>query len=303
MTARTLWLSGGTGLLGGRLVPQLVAGGWTVRKLSRRARPPSAGVETLAWDGLRVDAESLRGTTAAVHLAGEPIFGGLPTAARRARLLASRIDSTRALVGAIEALPEAERPRVLVCASAIGYYGERGDLELREDAAPGRGFLADLCVAWEAEAARVEALGVRRVSLRFGIVLAREGGALALMAPAFRLGLGGRLGSGEQWFSWIHVDDAVGLLRHAVENEAFSGAVNATAPEPVRNREYTRSLGETLGRPAVMAVPAFAVKAALGPLAGELLGSKRVVPAAAERAGFRFRHPTLASALAAELER
>lgn len=299
MSNRTIWLSGGTGLLGGQLVPKLVSDGWTIRCVSRRQQPSVGGVESIRWDGLHADPESLRGVSAALHLAGEPIFGGLPTAARRTRMFASRVESTRSLVDALAGLPDAERPRVLLCASAIGYYGERGDEELTEDAGPGDGFLADLCQAWEEQAARVEELGVRRVSLRFGVVLARGGGALALMAPVFRAGLGGRLGSGDQWFSWIQIDDAVSLVLRVLEDVAFSGAVNATAPEPIRNRDYTRQLGLTLGRPTRMVVPAFAVKTALGPLAGELLGSKRVLPAVATKAGFSWRHPNVASALAA----
>ncbi|MBW2397041.1 MAG: DUF1731 domain-containing protein, partial [Deltaproteobacteria bacterium] len=172
-----------------------------------------------------------------------------------------------------------------------------------EDAAPGEGFLADLCRAWEEQAARVEELGMRRISLRFAVVLSREGGALAQMAPIFRAGLGGRLGTGNQWFSWIHIDDAVGLILRGLEDDSLSGAVNATAPEPVRNREYTRQLGEALRRPARLVVPAFAVKAALGPLAGELLGSKRVLPKVAVSAGYPWRHPDLASALSQEVGR
>ena len=301
MSRRAIWLSGGTGLLGGHLVPKLVSADWTVRRVSRRELPPVGGIEDIRWDGLHTEPDSLRGASAALHLAGEPIFGGLPSAARRRRLVSSRIESTRSLVDALARIPDSERPPVLLCASAIGYYGERGDEELTEDAGPGEGFLADLCQAWEAEAARVEQLGVRRVSLRFGVVLARGGGALALMAPIFRAGLGGRLGSGAQWFSWIHVDDAIDLMLRALEDEAFSGAVNATAPVPVRNRDYTRQLGTTLGRPTRMVVPAFAVKTALGPLAGELLGSKRVLPALALKAGFSWHHRNVASALTASL--
>ncbi|MBW2396334.1 MAG: NAD-dependent epimerase/dehydratase family protein, partial [Deltaproteobacteria bacterium] len=167
MSRGAVWLSGGTGLLGSQLVPKLVADGWTLRRLSRRDSPATPAIENVRWEGLKVDTDSLRGTRAVIHLAGEPVFGGLPTAARRKRIFASRVESTRSLVGALTELPEPERPSVLLCASAIGYYGERGDEELSEDAAPGEGFLADLCRAWEEQAARVEELGMRRISLRF----------------------------------------------------------------------------------------------------------------------------------------
>src|SRR5690606_32552201 len=160
----------------------------------------------------------------------------------------SRVDSTRALVRALGELAPDERPRCLVCASAVGYYGDRGEEELAEDAPPGSGFLADVCIAWEKAAEPAEALGVRRVSLRIGIVLAREGGALATMARAFRLGLGGRIGSGRQWFPWIHADDLVALIRTALDDERYTGALNAVAPNPVRNAELTRGLGTEIGR-------------------------------------------------------
>lgn len=303
MSPKALWLSGGTGLLGSQLTPKLVADGWTLRQLSRRSAQAAPGIEHVRWDGLHVEAASLRGTRAVIHLAGEPVFGGLPTAARRRRIVASRVESTRSLVDALAGLPEPERPAVLVCASAIGYYGDRGDEELREDAAPGEGFLADLCRAWEEQAARVEGLGMRRISLRFGVVLSRAGGALAQMAPIFRAGLGGRLGTGDQWFSWIHIEDAIGLILRGLEDDRLSGAINASAPEPVRNRDYTHQLGAALGRPARLVVPAFAVRAALGPLAGELLGSTRVVPEVAESAGYPWRHPGLISALSQEVGR
>jgi uncharacterized protein (TIGR01777 family) len=213
----------------------------------------------------------------------------------------SRIDSAREFAHACGTLPESERPRVLVCASAVGYYGDRGEEELDESSPPGQGFLADLCVEWEAAAAEVEAHGVRRVSLRFGVVLSREGGALAQLARLFRLGLGGRVGHGRQWFPWIHLEDAVGLVRAALADDALRGPVNAVAPGCVRNNEFTQALARAVHRPALFPLPAIAVRAALRDLASELLGSRKVVPRAAQQRGYAFAHPSLAPALGAEL--
>lgn len=296
----TIWLSGGTGLMGGRLLARRIPHGDRFRVVTRRPERITAqeGREPVGWDGLHPDPGTLDGVDAIVHLAGEPVFGGVPTRARRTRIWDSRVLSTRALVDAVAAQPEEARPHTLVCASAVGYYGTRGDDELPEEAPPGEGFLADLCVAWEAEAARAEALGLRVVSLRFGVVLARDGGALALMAPIFRAGLGGRLGDGRQWFPWIHVDDAVTQIEAALDETSMRGPVNVVSPNPVRNVDYTKVLGRVLRRPTVFAVPGFAVKTALGPLADELLGSKRVRahPAA------RFAWADLEPALRAELD-
>jgi uncharacterized protein (TIGR01777 family) len=247
--------------------------------------------------------DALAGATAVVHLSGEPIFGGLAHAARRKRIHASRVASTRNLVEGMRSLPESERPRVLVCASAVGYYGDRGEETLDESAEPGSGFLADLCVEWEAEARRAEALGVRVVSVRFGVVLSNEGGALAALGPLFRLGLGGRVGHGRQWFPWIHRDDAVGLVLRAVGDATWTGPFNAVAPGAVRNSEFTDTLARTVGRSAWLPVPAFALRAALGELSGELLGSRHVVPARAAAAAYAFAHEALHGALAAELAR
>lgn len=299
--SRPVLLTGGTGLIGRRLRRRLE--GRSLRILSRHPERVQTGPqeEARGWDGRRVLPAHLAGCGAVVHLAGEPLFGGLPTAERLARIRASRIDSTRSVVEALGALPEAERPAVFVCASAVGYYGDRGEEELDESAPPGQGFLPELCRDWEAEAARAGALGVRVVSPRTGVVLAREGGALAILARVFRLGLGGPVGDGRQWFPWIHVDDEVALLVHALEDPALEGAVNAVAPEAVRNAELTRTLAACLHRPAVLRVPGFALRLALGPLGRELLDSRRVRPAKALAAGFPFQRPRLEEALAAEL--
>jgi len=296
--ARVL-VTGATGLVGGRLLPALLDGGLEVAAVSRRpaaALDPRA--ELVTWDGWALPAGALAGARAVVHLAGEPIFGGLPSGARRRRIRESRVASTRRLVEAIAALAPAQRPAVLVCASAVGIYGSRGDEVLDEAAPPGQGFLAEVCRAWEEEAARAP---VRSVSLRIGIVLAREGGALPRMALPFRLGLGGSLGDGRQWFPWIHVADLVALVATALRDESLQGPLNAVAPAPVRNAELTRALARRLRRPALLRVPAFALRLALGDLAQELLGSRRVLPRKAEAAGFRFAYPELEGALAAEL--
>jgi uncharacterized protein (TIGR01777 family) len=296
-------ITGASGLVGGALARRLAGEGRRLRLVSRapaRLALPAGG-EAVGWDGLDLAASALAGVEAVVHLAGESIFGGVPTRTRRERMWASRIDSTRNLVRRIGELPAGERPRALVCASAVGYYGDRGEEALDETAAPGDGFLAELCVAWEEEARRAEAHGLRVARLRFAVVLSRAGGALPPLSRVFRAGLGGRLGSGRQWFPWIHLGDAVGLLHLAVDDARADGALNAAAPGAVRNADLTRELARTLGRPALIPVPAFAVRLALGDLASELLGSRRAVPARAAALGYRFAHPDLPSTLAAEL--
>ncbi len=296
-------VSGATGLVGARLVDALQRDGDRVRALTRRpqARELESAVEAVGWDGLHVSPETLAGVRAIVHLAGEPVFAGRLTASRRQRIRASRIESTQSILEALADLPPASRPDALVCASAVGFYGSRGDELLDESAAHGEGFLADLCVEWERAAQGANALGVRAVSLRIGIVLAGEGGALRRLALPFRAGLGGRLGDGRQWFPWIHIDDLVGMLRAALRDERWRGPVNAVAPAPVTNAELTRSLGRTLRRPTPLPVPAALLRLALGELAGELLDSRRVVPRAAQEWGFEFAFPSLDEALAAEL--
>ncbi len=303
MAVRPAVVSGASGLVGGALLRALRARGERVRALTRDAARlrPDSGVDAVRWNGLDVPAEALSGARAVVHLAGEPVFGGVPSAARRERMRESRVESTRRLVAALAGIPDAERPGVLVCASAVGYYGDRGEEILEETAAPGTGFLASLCVDWEARAGAAETLGLRRVSLRFGVVLARRGGALALLAPIFRLGLGGRLGSGRQWMPWIHLDDAAGLALRALDDDRLRGAVNAVAPEAVRNADFTRALARAVRRPAFLPVPALPVRLALGEIAGELLGSRRVIPTGALAAGYPFARPELAPALEAEL--
>jgi len=300
MTAGDVVLTGGTGLIGGRLAQRLRDAGRSVRFITRDpTRVALRGAErAFGWDGVRIDPAWLDGADAVVHLAGEPIFGGIPTAARRERIWSSRVDSTRSLVNALAALSAERRPRVFVCGSASGYYGDSGDEEVDESEPPGPGFLAELCRDWEAEAARARELGVRACSLRSGVVLARKGGALGLMLPIYRAGLGGALGSGRQWFPWIHVDDCARLALFAIERDDVSGPLNCAAPGCVRNAEFSAALAKALRRPAFFAVPAFAVRAALRDIAPALLSSLRLVPAAALKAGFVFRYAALEAALA-----
>jgi uncharacterized protein (TIGR01777 family) len=283
-------ITGVTGFVGMRLGALLDAEGWEVHGVARdpaRARekaPFLRGVQL--WSGL-----DPAGFDALVHLAGEPV-AGLWTAAKRDRIHSSRVDTTHALV---EAMGDG-RPAVLVCASAVGYYGVSPDREIAEDDPPGEGFLADVCRGWEREAERAEELGVRVVRMRIGLVMGREGGTLAAMLPAFKAGLGGRLGSGRQWWPWIHVDDVVAMIRAALTS-GWSGAYNATAPSPVTQREFAKTLGRVLRRPALVPMPAAALELALGDFGREVLASRRVMPRRALEQGFVFRFPELEPAL------
>ncbi len=237
------------------------------------------------------------GADAVVNLAGVSIAHGRWTNARKKLLLASRVDTTRALVQALSKM--AARPRVLVSASGIGYYGNCGDHELTEESPPGQDFLSRLGQEWEGEAAKAEALGIRIVRARFGVILARHGGALPVMARPFLWGVGGRVGSGEQWMSWIMLQDVVGVVRFALENGAARGPLNVVSPQPVRNVQFTKVLAKTLRRPALFPAPAFALRLLLGEMADELLlSSQLVLPVQLEKLGYRFLHPDLATALA-----
>lgn len=298
-TRREIVLSGATGLVGGALATSLADDGWGVRALTRRpraARFPSP-VRAVGWDGLRVESGTLAWAKAVVHLSGEPLFGGPLSRSRRRRIRQSRVASTHSLVAALGRLPPAERPGTLLCASAVGYYGTRGDEELGESAEPGEGFLADVCVDWESAALQAQRHEVRVVCLRLGVVLAREGGALPRILLPFRLGLGGRLGTGRQWFPWIHVDDLVAMLHAALEDGSWQGPVNAVSTQPVTNSGFSRALGSQLGRRTPLPVPAFALRGALGELSGELLDSRKVLPLAAQDRDFQFRHASLEGAL------
>ena len=290
-------VTGGTGFVGRRLVRHLQADNHSVHLLVRRGRTGlSQNVEWSVWEAMDAGppAESLARADAIVHLSGEPIAQRWTPAAKQ-RILSSRAEGTRRLVRALEPLPR--KPAVLISASAIGFYGSRGEEELSESSGPGSGFLPDVCREWEEAAGTAESLGVRVVSLRIGVVLGIEGGILAKIAPLFRLGAGGRLGAGNQWMSWIHIDDLSRLIRFALVNPHVRGPVNATAPSPVTNREFTQTLASVLRRPAVLPVPAFAIASLFGEMAEVMLGGQRVLPRAAEAAGFGFHYPTLRLAL------
>jgi len=296
-------ITGATGFIGQRLVRRLLADGDEPVALTRTPNAARAVLPVrcavAAWDPEHgsVDMEALRGAGAVVHLAGESVAGGRWTTARKRAILESRVAGTRALVAALGKLSAQERPPVLVAASAIGIYGDRGDEQLDETSPRGAGFLADVCDAWEVASRAASDLGMRAAIIRIGIVLGREGGALRSMVPPFRLGIAGRLGSGRQLMSWIHVDDLVELFVTAVRNPAASGVVNGVAPRPVTNVEFTRILAGVLGRPAILPAPAAALRLALGEMAVILLASQRVASRAARDLGVTFRHPELAAAL------
>lgn len=297
-------LTGATGFIGRKLVPALKEKGHIVRILARDPERAKVALDpdgAWAWDALAgpPPLDALAGADAVIHLAGESLADGRWTAKRKAALRASRIDATRNLVRALK--DASPRPKTLISASAIGYYGDRPDGSLDENTAPGAGFLADLCREWEVAAQNAEPLGMRVVYLRTGVVIGKGGGALGKMTLPFKMGVGGKLGSGKQWMSWIHVDDEVGLILHALENESIRGPVNATAPSPATNAEFTAALGKALHRPAILPAPGFALKLALGEMADMLLTGQRVMPIQAEKTGYAFRYRKIADALAASV--
>jgi hypothetical protein len=294
-------VTGATGLIGRALIHQI---GSRVTVLSRddgRAQRLLGGVQIHRWapEVGPAPVAALRGADVVFNLAGEPAAEGRWTAEKKRRIRDSRVVGTRHLVQGLAALDE--RPRVLVAASAVGYYGDRGDELLDERSSPGQGFLADVCIDWEREAMAAERLGIRVVCVRIGLVMSTAGGALAKMLPPFRLGAGGRLGSGRQWMPWIHIDDLVGILLHAGRSEALRGPVNGVAPAPVTNAAFTLALARAVRRPAVLPMPAFALNVAFGEMSGMLMASQRVMPTAALRSGYAFSHPDLGEALASLL--
>jgi uncharacterized protein (TIGR01777 family) len=256
-----------------------------------------AGVQAFPWEPEAgpPPPDCFRDIDVVFHLAGESVGEGRWTAEKKKRITSSRVRGTRHLVSGIEATHP--RPAVLVSASAIGYYGDRGEEVLDESAQPGGDFLAQVCQAWEAEAARARSLGLRVVVPRIGLVLGKDGGALARMLLPFKLGLGGRLGSGRQWVSWIHLDDLAGLLLHAARKPEINGPMNAVTPGAVTNREFTRVLAAVLKRPAIFSVPAPLLRLALGEFASVLLASQRITPRIALETGYQFRYPALEDAL------
>jgi uncharacterized protein (TIGR01777 family) len=256
-------------------------------------------VAAFAWDADKEmpPAEAFEGVEVVFHLAGEPVAEGRWTEEKKRRIRDSRVVGTRHLVERLAQL--SQRPRVLVSASAIGIYGDRGDEVLDEHSSPGHDFLAEVCQGWEAEAMKAADLGIRTACARIGIVLGEEGGALAKMLTPFKLGVGGRLASGHQYMSWVHVDDVVGLLWHAALTEGLSGPMNTVGPQPVTNREFTKTLAGVVHRPAIFPAPAFALKLALGDFAEILLASQRVLPRKAQQTGYQFVYSDLQTALAA----
>jgi uncharacterized protein len=290
-------LTGGSGLIGRRLLKTLSGNGHALHILSRHAGTNlPANIKLSVWNALKGEppADALDGADAVIHLAGEPIAQKWTVEARQ-RIRDSRVLGTERLVQALSTM--SRRPSVLVSASAIGIYGSRGDETLTESSPPGSGFLAELCQEWEKAADLAESLGIRVVKIRTGVVLDKNGGALAKMLPAFRNFAGGRLGSGKQWMSWIHLQDLGNLFRYAVENP-LAGVLNGTAPNPVTNAEFTKKLAAAMNRPALVPVPAVALKAIFGEMSELLLGSQRVLPKAAAAAGFQFQYADLGPALA-----
>ena len=303
-------VAGGTGFIGAPLCRELANGGHEIIVLSRsvasaqktlddgvRTGRHGTRIKVVRWDpgAGEIPLAAIDGADAIVNLAGESIASGRWTRNRKERILNSRVESVRGLVEA--ARRAARPPKVLVNASAIGFYGPHGDEEIREDHPPGNDFLARICVAWEAEAKKAEAHGLRAVLIRIGVVLGESGGALAQMATPFRLFAGGPIGTGRQWFSWIHRDDVIGILRLALEHEEVRGPVNATGPEPLTMRDFSGTLGRVLGRPSWLPVPEFILRAALGEMSDMLLTGQRVLPAKAIAAGYQFRFETAEAAL------
>jgi uncharacterized protein (TIGR01777 family) len=271
-------ITGASGFIGRAVAENLQSSGHIVRAVSLRGA---------------LKPEALAGVNAVVHLAGEPVAQRW-TAHTRDRILRSRVEGTRALVAAMRGNP----PQVLISASAVGYYGSRGDEILIESAPPADDFLGRVAAAWEEEAQAAEPLGVRVARVRIGMVLGKNGGALARMLPPFRMGIGGRLGNGRQWMSWIHIDDLIALIAFLMKESTVRGVFNATSPYPVTNREFTRALAEAVHRPAILPVPAFALRFVFGEMSSVLLASQRAVPDAAQRAGFVFENPDIFAALA-----
>ena len=305
-------MTGATGLVGTSLVKKFTNEGHTVYRLmrpeTRKRDAKQSGVFDVSWNpsGGEIrgpDGPGLLQVPAAmdavINLAGAPVVGARWTKDRKALLRSSRVDTTRGVVRAIAKMDK--RPQVLISASAIGYYGNRGDELVTEKSAPGSDFLSELAKEWENEAVKAEEFGVRVVLLRFGIILAKQGGALPQMMMPFKFGLGGKLGSGRQWTSWIALQDVVAIIQAALRSDSWKGPVNLVAPQAVRNSDFTKSLGKVMHRPAIFAAPAFALRLAMGEMADTLLGGGRVAPQVLEQHGYRFLYADLDEALNAIL--
>jgi uncharacterized protein len=293
MNSSRVLVSGASGPIGAALLPSLKARGYSVTRLVRGA---ATGPDQVTWNPTQpLSPDSVSGFDAVIHLAGESIVGRW-SEARKRRILDSRTQGTRHLAEAVA--KTARRPDVFISASAVGYYGNRGDEILREDSPSGEGFAAEICRQWEAAAQPAAAAGIRIVQMRLGVVMSADGGALKKMLLPFRLGLGGRLGDGRQWWSWVAVDDVVGAIQHVLDNDSLKGPVNTAAPKQVTNAEFTRTLAGVLNRPAIFPMPAFAVRLVFGQMGDELfLASQRVEPAKLTASGYQFKHPELRKAL------
>jgi uncharacterized protein (TIGR01777 family) len=292
-------ITGATGLVGSRLLAEIEGAVVFSRDPEAARTRLGDAASAFAWapGAGPAPAEAFAGVDVVFHLAGEPIASGRWTAAKKDRIRLSRVEGTRNLVAAMATLDD--RPKVLVAASAVGYYGDRGDEELTEASSGGSDFLAEVCAAWEAESLKASDLGMRVVVARLGIVLAPDGGALGRMLGPFRKGLGGPLGNGRQWMPWVHIDDVAGLLLHAARTEAVSGPLNVVSPAPVPNKVFARALGSVLGKPAFFRAPRFGLRIAFGELSQVLLASQRVVPGVAAQSGYHFRYRELRPALEA----
>jgi uncharacterized protein (TIGR01777 family) len=298
MPAKIL-VSGSSGLIGAALIPALKSNGYEIACLVRGA---ASGKDQIQWDPAQpLVPESVSGFDAVVHLAGESIVGRW-TEAKKRRIRESRVKGTLRLAEALAQAPQ--RPRVLISASAIGYYGDRGEETLREDSASGSGFLPEVCREWEDATEPATKAGIRTAQMRFGLVLSRHGGALQKMLPPFRLGVGGNMGSGRQWWSWVDIDDLVGAVQHVIKTETLRGPVNVVGPSPVTNAEFTKTLASVLSRPAILPMPAFAARLVFGQMGDELLlASQRVEPAKLLASGYVFQKPDLRLALSAILKK
>ena len=293
MNSSRVLVSGASGPIGAALLPSLKAGGIAVTRLVRGS---ASGGDQIAWDPSRpLSPDLVSSFDAVIHLAGESIVGRW-TEAKKRRIIESRVQGTSHIAEA--AAKAAQPPRVFISASAVGYYGSRGDEILREDCASGEGFAAEICRQWEAAAQPATAAGIRSVQMRIGVVMSADGGALQKMLLPFRMGMGGRLGNGCQWWSWVAVQDVVGAIQHVLNNNSLQGPVNTVAPNPVTNAEFTRTLASVLKRPALFPTPAFAVGLVFGQMGKELfLASQRVEPAKLTASGYQFRYPDLRKAL------
>jgi uncharacterized protein len=290
-------VSGVSGPIGKALLPELRKRGHVIRLVRGRV----TGNDQISWNPAQaLPPQQVEGFDIVIHLAGETIVGRW-NAAKKARIRDTRVQGTKTLVESLT--KTAHPPRVFICASAIGYYGDRGDELLREESAPGSDFLAQVCREWETATQPATNAGIRTVNTRFGVILSRDGGALPKMLPPFRMGVGGRIGTGRQWMSWIHIADVVGAIEHALDNPSVSGAVNVVGPNPAMNAEFTRTLARALHRPAIFPMPSFAARLAFGEMGDALLlASQRVEAAKLTANGYRFQFEDLSAALAALLQ-